>query len=83
MDPQTAGRWASDAKRHPRDNHERRLRATYQVFQQLQAVEAAPTVRAWFMGMNPQLEDASPAEALAGDREREVLAAARAFITGG
>jgi hypothetical protein len=35
------------------------------------------------MGMNPQLEDVSPAEALAEDRYREVMAAARAFVSGG
>lgn len=83
VNPQTANRWASDPRRQPREDHERRLRAAYQIFQELQTVEAAPTMRAWFMGMNPQLDDDSPAEALADDREREALAAARAFIAGG
>jgi hypothetical protein len=33
--------------------------------------------------MNPQLEDASPAEAIAEDKFRDVMAAARAFVVGG
>lgn len=49
----------------------------------LKGDDADPTIRAWFMGMNPQLDDVSPAEALAEDRFREVLAAARAFLAGG
>ncbi|TCW18822.1 hypothetical protein EDD19_1484 [Dietzia cinnamea] len=35
------------------------------------------------MGMNPQLDDVSPAEALADGQHREVMAAARAFVAGG
>jgi hypothetical protein len=62
---------------------ERRLREAYQVFQLVQSVESPHTVRAWFIGLNPQLDDESPAEALAEDRFREVMAAARAFVTGG
>jgi hypothetical protein len=36
-----------------------------------------------FMGMNPQLDDVSPAEALAEGRHRQVMAAARALVSGG
>lgn len=83
VDPQTARRWARRSDRRPREDAERRLRAAYQVFQELLPHEAAATIRAWFMGMNPQLDDLSPAEALADDRTRDTLAAARAFISGG
>lgn len=82
-DPQTARRWARRSDRRPREDAERRLRAAYQVFQELLPHEAAATIRAWFMGMNPQLDDLSPAEALAQDRTRDTLVAARAFISGG
>lgn len=81
--PDTVQRWTTDAARRPRDEHERALRDTYLVFQEVNQVEAAPTVRAWFMGMNPQLDDLSPAEALAEGRRRDVMAAARAFVQGG
>lgn len=40
-------------------------------------------IRAWFMGMNPQLGDESPIEALREGRVRDVMAAARAFVNAG
>lgn len=83
VSPDTVGRWLSEKGRLPRETHEQALRDVYHVFQEVNKVEAAPTVRAWFMGMNPQLDDLSPAEALAEGRRREVLAAARAFAQGG
>lgn len=83
VSPDTVGRWMSEPQRQPRQKHERALRDVYLVFQEVNKVEAAPTVRAWLMGMNPQLDDLSPAEALAEGRRRDVLAAARAFASGG
>jgi len=82
VDPQTARRWAR-GEAHPRISAEHRLRGAYQFFQTLLPHEAPATVRAWFMGMNPQLDDESPAEAIAADRLRDVMAAARAFAAGG
>ncbi|PRZ34800.1 hypothetical protein CLV47_12332 [Antricoccus suffuscus] len=83
VDAKTVHRWTSGDGQRPRDAHEQRLRAAFQIFQLLQAMESPHTVRAWFMGMNPQLDDASPAEALADDRHRDAMAAARAFVQGG
>ncbi|PRZ39662.1 hypothetical protein CLV47_11826 [Antricoccus suffuscus] len=83
VDTKTVHRWINSDGQRPREAYEQRLRAAFQIFQLLQAVESPPTVRAWFMGMNPQLDDASPAEALAEDRKRDVMAAARAFVQGG
>ncbi len=54
------------------------LRITYQVVQMLEGEEADSTIRAWFMGSNPQLDDLSPAEALHDGLNRETLAADRA-----
>lgn len=82
-DPKTVTRWAQQDGRTPQEDAERRLRGTYQVFQLLQVVESPHTIRAWFMGMNPQLDDRSPAEALNEGQLREVMAAARAFTAGG
>jgi hypothetical protein len=39
-------------------------------------------VRAWFMGMNPELDDQAPARVLRREPER-VLQAARQFLAGG
>lgn len=83
-DAKTIGRWADGgAVRRDADVIERRIRSAYHAFLELQRTEAAETIRAWFLGMNPQLDDESPVEALAADRDREVLSAARAFVAGG
>jgi hypothetical protein len=78
VDPVTVDRWIA-GQTHPRLNNEKRIRATHQVHELLKGVEASPTIRAWFMGMNPQLDDRSPAEAIAEGDLRAVLVAARAF----
>lgn len=82
VDERTVNRWAT-GESAPREAAEKRIRATYQVFRLLESVEAAPTIRAWFIGMNPQLDDQSPAEAVADDRLRDAMTAARAFVSGG
>lgn len=82
VEGRTVNRWAA-GQDAPRDSHAARLRIAYQAFLIMEPVEAPPTIRAWFMGMNPQLDDSSPAEALAEDQFREVLSAARAFVAGG
>ncbi|GAA1698925.1 MULTISPECIES: hypothetical protein [Dietzia] len=81
VDRRTVSRWAEGAA--ARASGEANLRVAFQVFQLIQTVDAPQTVRAWFMGMNPQLDDVSPAEALADGQHREVMAAARAFVAGG
>lgn len=82
-DPKTIGRWAK-AKSTPQDSEsERKLRDAYQVFRLLVTEESPHTVRAWFVGLNPQLDDESPATAIREGRTRDVLLAARAFLAGG
>jgi hypothetical protein len=79
--PRTILRWVNN-QASPSTEDERLLRNAYQVYALLSSEEGDHTIRAWFMGMNPQLEDASPAEALAGGNARDVMVAARAFING-
>jgi hypothetical protein len=74
--------WAS-GRRNPREGAERRLRATLQIFLLLQSEENAHTARAWLIGMNPQLDDETPADAIREGKVRDVLAAAKAYSTGG
>lgn len=81
-DPKRVGRWAQGAQA-PREDAERRLRAAFQIFHLLLAEDTPHVIRAWFIGMNPQLDDDSPAEAIHDGRLKETLAAARAFIAGG
>lgn len=78
----TLARWASGDVKPPQAT-EKLLRDVFHVFELLQTVESESVARAWFMGMNPQLQDASPAEALADGQAKTVLAAARAYINAG
>lgn len=81
-DPRQVSRWVAGTARPPLREMQL-LRDTYQIVQVLADVEADEVVRAWFLGMNPQLEDISPMEALAAGRVRDVLGAARAFANAG
>lgn len=81
-DSKQVGRWAQGSQA-PREEAERRLRAAFQIFHFLLAEESPHVIRAWFIGMNPQLDDDSPAEAIRDGRLKEALAAARAFVAGG
>jgi hypothetical protein len=40
-------------------------------------------VKAWFIGLSPQLDDESPAEAIREGPLKEAMNAARAFVAGG
>ena len=81
-DAKVVGRWAQGTQ-SPRDEPQRRLRAIFQICHLLLSQDSTHTVRAWFIGMNPQLGDDSPAEAISEGRLKEALAAAKAFISGG
>jgi len=81
-DQKAVGRWASGTRK-PQPRAEERLRSAYAVFHLLQSAESPHTVRAWMVGLNPQLDDESPATVLREGRFKDVLAAARAFLAGG
>jgi hypothetical protein len=83
-DGKTVTRWANGEVSDIRDfKTEQRLRTAYEIIQILLHFDSAQTVKAWFIGLNPQLDDTSPAEAIREDRLKESLAAARAFTAGG
>lgn len=84
-DVRTVDRWAEGGD--PYRGVEQKLRMAYHVAKLLNDYESARTVQSWLMGLNPQLNDVSPARLL---REKdieiagpEVLRAARAFLAGG
>ena len=81
-DPKGVGRWAQGTQA-PRDDAERRLRAAFQIFHLLLGEDSPHVIRAWFIGMNPQLDDDSPAEAIHDGRLKDALEAAKAFVAGG
>ena len=80
----TVARWASGQVTEIRNQEtEQRLRTAYEIVRLLLGQDSPQTVRAWFIGLNPQLGDESPAQALHDGDLKEALAAARAFIAGG
>jgi hypothetical protein len=83
-DSKTISRWVNGESTEIRDEEtERRLRTAYEIALLLLAHDSPQTVKAWFISMNPQLDDASPAEVLREGDLREVVGAARAFVIGG
>ncbi len=62
---------------------EQRVREAYVIAELLtQAGDGPSTIRTWFIGMNPELDDEAPVEALRAGRLREVHNAALAFAGG-
>jgi hypothetical protein len=83
-DPKTISRWANDESVEIRDPAMlRRLQAIYQIAVLLLEYEGARTVKSWFIGMNPILENLSPVEVIHGGREAEAMDAAQEFVAQG
>jgi hypothetical protein len=78
--------WA-DGGREPSAPVQQRLRVALQVAAMLAEAESPRIAQAWFQGLNPQLDDRSPARLLRdGDLDEvgpAVIGAARAFLIGG
>lgn len=83
-DAKTVGRWASGEVTEIRDpGVEQRLRTAFAITQLVLGVTSPRVVKAWFLGMSPELDDRSPAEAIRDGQGREAMLAARAFVTNG
>ncbi|MGA7671330.1 MAG: XRE family transcriptional regulator [Nitrolancea sp.] len=79
-DGKTVTRWASGEITEIRNFEvEQRLRTAFEIAQILLSSEVPSTVRAWFIGLNPLLNDASPVEALGAGQLKEAITAAKAF----
>jgi hypothetical protein len=78
--------WAEEGRR-PSEPTQRRLRVALQVATMVAANDGREVAQAWFQGLNPQLDDRSPARLLReGDLDEVgplVVSAARAFLVGG
>jgi hypothetical protein len=78
--------WA-DGTRAPGNEVQQRFRVALQVALLLNESDGREITQAWFQGLNPQIDDRSPARLLReGTLEEtgpQVLAAARAFLVGG
>lgn len=80
-EPRTLARWVAGTSKPPAAS-EQLLRDVSQVFDLITTVDTSTVARAWFMGMNPHLDDVSPAESLSEGQTRQVMAAARAYVSG-
>lgn len=78
--------WAEEDRR-PGEITQRRLRLALQVATMIATADGSEVAQAWFQGLNPQLDDRSPARLLReGDLDEVgplVVSAARAFLVGG
>jgi hypothetical protein len=78
--------WAQGS-RMPSSDVQRRLRLALQVAQTIADTDGVEVARAWFQGLNPQLDDRSPArllrEADLDEIGPEIVAAERTFLVGG
>jgi hypothetical protein len=84
QDGKTVTRWASGEVSEIRDiDVERRLRMTYEIVQLLLLQDSAHTVKAWFIGMNPELDDVSPVEAIHDGFLKDARDAAHVFFVNG
>jgi hypothetical protein len=81
-DPKALARYGS-RDQAPRPELEQRIRFVYQIVSTLLAGGLPPEgVQAWFTGLNPDLDDHSPADLLRSEdkeKQRDVLNAARAY----
>ncbi len=83
-DGKTILRWSSGEVTEIRQHEtEQKLRAAYEIAQLLLQFDSPSTVRAWFIGMNPELDDLAPAEVIRAGRLKDAMGAARAFIAHG
>ena len=77
----------SRGEREAREPIPKRLRLALQVASLIASHDDASVARAWFQGLNPQLDDRSAARLLReGDLDEVgplILSAARAFVSGG
>lgn len=78
----TVARWASGEITTIRDEEtERRLRVAYAIVCILKAMPATPpTIRAWFISLNPRLRNQPPLEVIRNGKLDDVIAAAEAFV---
>jgi hypothetical protein len=82
-DAKTVSRWANGEVTAVRDDSEKRLRVAFEIAQLLLQFDSPRVVKAWFIGLNPQLGDVSPADTIREGKLKEAMVAARAFVTGG
>jgi len=78
----TFSRWCNSGTT-PNASSEKKLRDIFYIVQFLQEHDSRHVVRAWLIGMNPGLDDMSPAEVIVAGDIKMAMTAARSFVTNG
>jgi hypothetical protein len=85
-DTRVVDRWMHGGVEPYRDAH-RRIRLAYQIAKTLSEHDSPRVVQAWFIGLNPELQDRTPIRLLKEEEPEkvgpELLNAMRAFLAGG
>lgn len=81
-DVRTIERWLKAGVNLKLDE-EKRLRNAFQPFAMIEEIDGPHVARAWFIGMNPYLNDDTPIDRLSSGDYRSVLAAARDHVAAG
>lgn len=85
-EPRAAQDWATE-RRRPHPQTEARLRLALHISLMIQEAYGAHAAEAWWLGLNPGLDDQAPADLLAASGVQAIgaslLAAARFFLTDG
>lgn len=88
-DVSTVSRWAQGKNLPKNLDVERRIENFHRIYRYLVTEDGdspgrpAQEVRAWLMGINPHLDDVSPAETIRDGQYRSVMAGARAYAAEG
>jgi hypothetical protein len=86
-DTRVVERWIQGEVEQPYRDADRRIRLAYQIAKTLSEHDSARVVQAWFIGLNPELQDRAPIRLLKeADIDKggpELLNAMRAFLAGG
>jgi hypothetical protein len=80
-DAQDVAKWASGETQSDEDI-EQKLRHAYSIVRLLRPLESSESIPAWFLGMNPELDDQAPAQVLSIDPELVTQAAQNFAATG-
>lgn len=76
----TVSRWVSEDVQTIHPDNAQRLATAYEIVQLISHFESPRVAKAWLVGLNPQLDYATPAEAIRSGKLRDAFAAAKLFV---
>ncbi len=80
QDGKTISRWANGDSPIRDHDVERRVRTAYEIVALLRITERPEAIRAWFISLDPRLDDRLPMDVIREDELQAALYAAQAFV---